>query len=132
MIKISIDLIPYGDESRRRTLKEIDIVNTGERRSDVATYVTRCEREVRFVRNFERGQGVLALLQLALEQYQRKSKVGGDITDIDKYGHLRSYGFISIKDLIDFYELTVQKRYRHWEAKGKPKIEPIKKGKNKR
>lgn len=41
MLRITIDLVPYGVESNKKTLSQFEIVNTGKREDSLDIYIVR-------------------------------------------------------------------------------------------
>jgi len=59
MLKCTIEIYPYGSEANKRTIAEIDIINTGEGTAEFGNYVVRAEGKSVKINKFPRGHNKL-------------------------------------------------------------------------
>lgn len=79
MLRATIEIVPFGEESRKRTLSIVEIAN-------ITPYRVYCDyacrlifgkevKSIAYVRKFDRGEGAEKLTQLALRELLKwKSK----------------------------------------------------------
>jgi hypothetical protein len=78
MIRVTIEKLPFGDESNKETLHTITITNDGTGSSRVSNYHVRLQSKAKedktaYVRGHYRRDGALKLLHMALEAESGKA-----------------------------------------------------------
>ena len=75
MLHIDLDLLPFGDSERLRTLAAIDIGNDGtgdDRHGNYDIVITDNSGTTKFrIENWDRNQSAIALLGEAINRYQK-------------------------------------------------------------
>lgn len=66
MIRVTIDFIPYGDESRAEELGHIEIINDGTGTQEVGNYFVRINGADLAIGSHERAGGWLPLVEQAV------------------------------------------------------------------
>jgi hypothetical protein len=75
MIRVTIDLIPYGNENKKETIDTITIINKFTDESDNANYkVLSPKRDAISIIGYKRSKGIYKLLSIILKR----------IIDLDK------------------------------------------------
>lgn len=81
MLRVIIDLCPFGDESKARKIGEMVIGNTGSAGGNLANYVVLLEGiEVAQVEAFDRGEGPWELVAEAVGKLTDNQKQGRKLT----------------------------------------------------
>jgi hypothetical protein len=73
MIQVTIDVIPFGDESRRETIKRVDIINDTTGSQAYGNYIYRINGEDKgFIISFPRRFGAIALVCKVLKEVNNR------------------------------------------------------------
>lgn len=72
MLRVTVELVPFGDESRKKTIGIMNIANDGRGSSEVGHYDVRLEDDRDVERNarvlhYQRSRGAWSLVRRALE-----------------------------------------------------------------
>lgn len=69
MIRVTIDVIPFGKEEDRKTLHILNIINDGTGNGYIGNYDVQLDGEMKgHINQFRRGYGVLELTRKALKE----------------------------------------------------------------
>jgi len=71
MIRVTIDLIPYGEQDLAKTLHTITIKNIGGD-EEIASYIAEMKDKTYLIEKFEKKQGALVLLMIMLTKIIEK------------------------------------------------------------
>jgi len=76
MLEIKVDLIPFGNESKRETLDKLIIINTGNNRNRPVKgdYICKCGDKSFEIKNHIREEGYWRLLQKCIGKLVNERK----------------------------------------------------------
>jgi hypothetical protein len=80
MLRVTVEIVPYGCESLKKKLHKIEIINDGEGSHELGNYVFYFENEETgkrkkyTVKKHKRNDGCLELVRKGLEKYVQKDK----------------------------------------------------------
>lgn len=76
MIRVTIEIVPFGDESKADVIDQFTIVNKGTGNSIVGNYVAKFDGETTLLHidGFIRNHGASYLTMLALERYYNRQE----------------------------------------------------------
>lgn len=77
MLKISLDLVPFGDSDRTRNLGEMVIGNVGKNEDGTDAYIVILDgEEIGHVQSFDRSRGPWDLLKKAIDILSAERRIG--------------------------------------------------------
>lgn len=128
MIRVTIEKLPYGDETSSETLHTIYITNDGTGNSRIGNYHVRLQSKAKedktaYVRGHYRRDGVLKLLHMALEAESHNGAIGvvNEQSDTSPaYTKLPAHEMVALRNasIQYFYQRVCQRAEKNMQETG--------------